>query len=66
MLLCGFKFLQLFQFNRLGVPVENKTNVCSQIITCGVDGNVMVWDVRVPKITAPPTGKEQVSDFTLF
>uniref|UniRef100_H2Y8V0 WD repeat domain 63 n=1 Tax=Ciona savignyi TaxID=51511 RepID=H2Y8V0_CIOSA len=49
-----------FELNRYGVPVENRMSECCQIMTCGTDSNVMVWDTRPPK--APANTKEQPAD----
>ncbi|XP_063681640.1 dynein axonemal intermediate chain 3-like [Bolinopsis microptera] len=34
---------------RMGVPVENKAQASCQLVTVGIDGNVMFWDIRLQK-----------------
>ncbi|XP_024134305.1 WD repeat-containing protein 63 isoform X2 [Oryzias melastigma] len=36
------------QVSVAGVPVENTSNISVQIVTCGLDGTIMFWDLRVP------------------
>ncbi|XP_063056855.1 dynein axonemal intermediate chain 3 isoform X2 [Engraulis encrasicolus] len=38
-----------FELSRQGVPLENKTGVCVQIVTCAPDCSVLVWDIRLAK-----------------
>lgn len=35
--------------SRMGVPMENKTQQCCQLITCATDNCVLFWDTRPPK-----------------
>jgi len=43
----------------MGVPVENRICEICQLMTCGTDGNVMIWDTRPPKV--PPSTREAVN-----
>ncbi|GAB1606218.1 WD repeat-containing protein 63-like [Argonauta hians] len=38
-----------FELSRFGVPVENTADGCVQLMTCGGDLQVYVWDIRNPK-----------------
>jgi len=38
-----------FELNRFGVPHKNSTSECNQLISCGGDGVIMIWDIRPPK-----------------
>ncbi|XP_078488528.1 dynein axonemal intermediate chain 3 [Ciona intestinalis] len=49
-----------YELNRFGIPVENRLSECCQIMTCGTDGHVMVWDIRAPK--APANTKDQQAE----
>ncbi|XP_077389587.1 dynein axonemal intermediate chain 3 [Festucalex cinctus] len=40
---------QTFQVTAQGVPVENKSNMAVQLITCSPDSSLMFWDIRMPK-----------------
>nr|CAB3267718.1 WD repeat-containing protein 63 [Phallusia mammillata] len=44
-----------YELNRLGQAVENRMCEICQLMTCGTDGHVMIWDTRPPKAT----GREQ-------
>ncbi|XP_076849702.1 dynein axonemal intermediate chain 3 isoform X2 [Brachyhypopomus gauderio] len=39
-----------FQVSRTGIPLENKTLVSVQIVTCAPDCCVMFWDLRAPRM----------------
>ncbi|XP_046905383.1 dynein axonemal intermediate chain 3 [Hypomesus transpacificus] len=45
---------ETFEVTRLGVPVENKSQICVQVITCAPDCCVMFWDIRTPRMAAQP------------
>nr|XP_039270172.1 dynein intermediate chain 3, axonemal-like [Styela clava] len=51
-----------FELNRYGIPVENKTSECIQIMTCSPDESILVWDTRPPKTTTGPTREQQAID----
>ncbi|XP_037830006.1 dynein intermediate chain 3, axonemal isoform X2 [Kryptolebias marmoratus] len=38
-----------FEVTRTGLPVENTSKLCVQVITCSPDCTIMFWDVRLPK-----------------
>ncbi|XP_029285354.1 LOW QUALITY PROTEIN: dynein axonemal intermediate chain 3 [Cottoperca gobio] len=38
-----------FEVTRAGLPVENKYNISTQVVTCSPDCAIMFWDVRVTK-----------------
>ncbi|XP_019749897.1 dynein axonemal intermediate chain 3 [Hippocampus comes] len=40
---------QTFEVTAQGIPVENKSNISVQLMTCSPDGSLMFWDIRVPK-----------------
>ncbi|XP_061635110.1 dynein axonemal intermediate chain 3 isoform X4 [Phyllopteryx taeniolatus] len=40
---------QTFEVTAQGIPVENKSNISVQLITCSPDGSLMFWDIRMPK-----------------
>ncbi|XP_053096688.1 dynein axonemal intermediate chain 3 [Pangasianodon hypophthalmus] len=42
-----------FEVSRLGIPLENKSQISVQIVTCSPDGCVMFWDLRAPYVAAP-------------
>lgn len=44
--------------NRMGVPQENKTLQCCQLMTCATDYCVLVWDTRPPKGPAQMLSKK--------
>ncbi|KAM3876189.1 dynein axonemal intermediate chain 3 [Diretmus argenteus] len=39
---------QTFEVTKMGVPVENKDNLCVQLVTCSPDCALMFWDIRAP------------------
>ncbi|XP_062308219.1 LOW QUALITY PROTEIN: dynein axonemal intermediate chain 3 [Osmerus eperlanus] len=52
-----------FEVTRLGVPVENKSQICVQVITCAPDCCVMFWDIRTPRMaTQPMTDRRQKAE----
>ncbi|KAL2089545.1 hypothetical protein ACEWY4_014233 [Coilia grayii] len=48
-----------FEVSRTGVPLENKTGICVQIVTCAPDCSVMIWDIRVPRVATHSLGEER-------
>jgi WD40 repeat protein len=40
-----------FELNRMGLPIENKSGQCCQLVTCATDHSINVWDIRAPKST---------------
>ncbi|XP_049588016.1 dynein axonemal intermediate chain 3 isoform X2 [Syngnathus scovelli] len=40
---------QSFEVTAQGVPVENKSNLSVQLITCSPDSTLMFWDIRMPR-----------------
>jgi len=38
------------QLNKMGVPQENTTRNCTQLMSCATDNCVLVWDTKPPKI----------------
>lgn len=47
--------------NRFGVPTENKEQMCNQLITCAVDNEIMIWDMRSPKLQPRESEKARKS-----
>uniref|UniRef100_A0AAR2K6V8 WD repeat domain 63 n=1 Tax=Pygocentrus nattereri TaxID=42514 RepID=A0AAR2K6V8_PYGNA len=41
-----------FEVSRTGIPLENKSQISVQIVTCAPDGCVMFWDLRTPRVVA--------------
>ncbi|KAI4874495.1 hypothetical protein NFI96_021870 [Prochilodus magdalenae] len=41
-----------FEVSRTGIPLENKSQISVQIVTCAPDGYVMFWDLRTPRVVA--------------
>nr|XP_014342639.1 PREDICTED: WD repeat-containing protein 63 isoform X2 [Latimeria chalumnae] len=39
-----------YEITRMGIPHENKSGVCVQLVTCAPDCSVLFWDIRQPKI----------------
>ncbi|KAM8874634.1 dynein axonemal intermediate chain 3 [Spinachia spinachia] len=39
-----------FEVTNTGLPVENKYNMSTQIVTCSCDCSIMFWDVRVSNL----------------
>ncbi|KAJ8376399.1 hypothetical protein SKAU_G00069790 [Synaphobranchus kaupii] len=49
-----------FEVSRTGVPLENKNQMCVQIVTCAPDCCVMFWDIRAQRVaTQSVTDKKQ-------
>ncbi|KAJ8277808.1 hypothetical protein GJAV_G00080320 [Gymnothorax javanicus] len=38
-----------FEVSKTGIPLENKNQMCVQILTCAPDCCVMFWDIRAPR-----------------
>uniref|UniRef100_A0A6Q2YY72 WD repeat domain 63 n=1 Tax=Esox lucius TaxID=8010 RepID=A0A6Q2YY72_ESOLU len=41
---------ETFEVSRMGVPMENKSGMCVQIVTCAPDCCLMFWDIRAPRV----------------
>uniref|UniRef100_A0A3P9IXP1 WD repeat domain 63 n=1 Tax=Oryzias latipes TaxID=8090 RepID=A0A3P9IXP1_ORYLA len=54
------------QVSTAGVPVENTSNISVQTVTCGLDGTIMFWDLRVPTVPEQPLAatKQEVDQRT--
>ncbi|XP_040041162.2 dynein axonemal intermediate chain 3 [Gasterosteus aculeatus] len=39
-----------FEVTNRGLPVENKHNISTQVVTCSPDCSIMFWDVRVSNV----------------
>nr|XP_020458559.1 WD repeat-containing protein 63 isoform X1 [Monopterus albus] len=48
-----------FEVTRSGIPVENKSNICVQIVTCSPDCTVLFWDVRVMRLLSQSTSERR-------
>ncbi|XP_031430157.1 dynein axonemal intermediate chain 3 isoform X2 [Clupea harengus] len=48
-----------FEVSRTGIPLENKTGICVQIVTCAPDCCVMFWDIRVPRVGTHSMGEKK-------
>ncbi|XP_056270650.1 dynein axonemal intermediate chain 3 [Pseudoliparis swirei] len=51
-----------FEVTRTGVPVENKYNISTQIVTCSPDCAVMFWDVRASRVSQSASDRKQNVD----
>ncbi|KAM9832296.1 dynein axonemal intermediate chain 3 [Neosynchiropus ocellatus] len=40
---------QTFEVTRTGIPMENKLQICVQLVTCSSDCSLLFWDVRTSK-----------------
>ncbi|XP_026055614.1 dynein axonemal intermediate chain 3 [Carassius auratus] len=40
---------ETFELSKLGIPVENPSRVCVQLVTCAPDCCVLFWDLRPPR-----------------
>ncbi|KAI7793969.1 putative WD repeat-containing protein 63 [Triplophysa rosa] len=43
---------ETFEVSRYGIPVENSSHMCVQIVTCAPDSCVLFWDVRAPRVVS--------------
>ncbi|KAF5901430.1 WD repeat-containing protein 63 isoform X1, partial [Clarias magur] len=41
-----------YEVSRSGIPLENKSQISVQVVSCSPDGCVMFWDLRAPHATA--------------
>lgn len=47
------------EVNRMGVPQENKSFQCCQVMTCATDNCILFWDTRPPKGPQQQGSKEK-------
>ncbi|KAK7129485.1 hypothetical protein R3I94_017637 [Phoxinus phoxinus] len=40
---------ETFELSRFGIPVENSSRICVQMVTCALDCCVLFWDLRLPR-----------------
>ncbi|XP_074640912.1 dynein axonemal intermediate chain 3-like [Tubulanus polymorphus] len=45
------------EVTRMGIPIENKSQQCTQIMTCATDHTVLFWDIKPPKSGNVPESK---------
>uniref|UniRef100_UPI00358F9868 dynein axonemal intermediate chain 3 n=1 Tax=Myxine glutinosa TaxID=7769 RepID=UPI00358F9868 len=50
-----------FELSCYGVPLENKTKLCLQLLSCSVDGAILFWDIRSAK-SAELTKRRRLTD----
>ncbi|CAF3614114.1 unnamed protein product [Adineta steineri] len=48
-----------FQITTQGLPTENLSMTCSQIMTCSFDSQVLLWETRPPRGGAKPLSKKE-------
>ncbi|XP_068445744.1 dynein axonemal intermediate chain 3 isoform X2 [Clinocottus analis] len=51
-----------FEVTKTGLPVENKSNISTQVVTCSPDCAISFWDVRGPKVSLSASDRKQNVD----
>ncbi|CAF1214774.1 unnamed protein product, partial [Didymodactylos carnosus] len=48
-----------FQITAQGLPTENLSMSCSQLMTCAFDSQVLIWETRAPRTGVKPSTKKE-------